>query len=149
MDAQNERFEQRYNEITFEAYCKAAIDHAIRRGIQKKERRAEMERPLAALNDALLFKLNSSDPPQEAALEEAVTFDVRGQRIVVHNAELAQALTYLPLRKREITLLSFFADLPDAEIAKMLDMTSSIICAVQRQRNRAVCWLRDFLMEAP
>ena len=56
MDAQNERFEQRYNEITFEAYCKAAIDHAIRRGIQKKERRAEMERPLAALNDALLFK---------------------------------------------------------------------------------------------
>lgn len=36
MDAQNERFEQRYNEITFEAYCKAAIDHAIRRGIQKK-----------------------------------------------------------------------------------------------------------------
>ena len=41
MDAQNERFE-RYNEITFEAYCKAAIDHAIRRGIQKKERRAEM-----------------------------------------------------------------------------------------------------------
>ena len=35
MNAQNERFE-RYNEITFEAYCKAAIDHAIRRGIQKK-----------------------------------------------------------------------------------------------------------------
>ena len=145
MDAQNERFE-RYNEITFEAYCKAAIDHAIRRGIQKKERRAEMERPLATLNDALLFKLNPSDPPQEAALEETVTFDVRGRRIVVHNAELGQAITYLPLRKREIMLLYFFADLTDAEIAKMLDMS---ISAVQRQRNRAVCWLRDFLMEAP
>ena len=143
MDAQNERFE-RYNEITFEAYCKAAIDHAIRRGIQKKERRAE--RPLSALNDALLFKLNPSDPPQDAALEASVSFDVRGQRIVVHNAELGQALTYLPLRKREITLLYFFADLTDAEIAKMLDMS---ISAVQRQRNRAVCWLRDFLMEAP
>ena len=95
MDTQNERFE-RYNEITFEAYCKAAIDHAIRRGIQKKERRAEMERPLATLNDALLFKLNPSDSPQEAALEETVTFDVRGQRIVVHNAELGQALPKLP-----------------------------------------------------
>lgn len=106
MDAQNERFE-RYNEITFEAYCKAAIDHAIRRGIQKKEHRAEMERPLSALSDALLFKLNPSDPPQEAALDANVSFDVRGQRIVVHNAELGQALTYLPLRKREITLLYF------------------------------------------
>lgn len=112
----------------------------------KKERRAEMERPLSALSDALLFKLNPSDPPQDAALEASVSFDVRGRRIVVHNAELGQAITYLPLRKREITLLYFFADLTDAEIAKMLDMSVS---AVQRQRNRAVCWLRDFLMEAP
>ena len=31
----NERFE-RYNEITFEAYCKAAIDNAIHRGVRKK-----------------------------------------------------------------------------------------------------------------
>ena len=41
----NERFE-RYNEITFEAYCKAAIDNAIHRGVRKKERRAEREPPL-------------------------------------------------------------------------------------------------------
>ena len=101
---------------------------------------------MSALSDALLFKLNPSDPPQEAALDANVIFDVHGQRIVVHNAELGQALTYLPLRKREITLLYFFADLTDAEIAKMLGMSVS---AVQRQRNRAVCWLRDFLMEAP
>ena len=40
----NERFE-RYNEITFEAYCKAAIDNAIHRGVRKKERRAEREPP--------------------------------------------------------------------------------------------------------
>ena len=31
----NERFE-RYNEITFEAYCKAAIDNAVHRGVRKK-----------------------------------------------------------------------------------------------------------------
>lgn len=145
MDVQNERFE-RYNEITFEAYCKAAIDNAIRRGVHKKERRAEMERPLSEVNDALLFKLNPSNPPQDAVLEEAVTFDVCGQCIVVHNAELGQAITYLPRRKREITLLYFFADLTDAEIARMLDMS---VRAVQRQRSRAVCWLRDFLMEVP
>ena len=30
MDTQNERFE-RYNEITFEAYCKAAIDPLVPR----------------------------------------------------------------------------------------------------------------------
>ena len=102
----NEQFE-RYNEITFEAYCKAAIDNAIHRGVRKKERRAEREPPLTELNDAVLF---------------------------------------LPRRKREITLLYFFEDLTDAEIAKKLDMSVS---AVQRQRNRAVCWLRDFLMEVP
>ena len=113
----NERFE-RYNEITFEAYCKAAIDNAIHRGVRKKE----------------------------AVLEEAITFDVCDQRITVHNAALGQALTYLPRRKREITLLYFFEDLTDAEIAAKLDMSVS---AVQRQRNRAVCWLRDFLMEVP
>lgn len=52
----NERFE-RYNEITFEAYCKAAIDNAVHRGVRKKERRAELEPPLTELNDAVLFHL--------------------------------------------------------------------------------------------
>ena len=126
----NERFE-RYNEITFDAYCKAAIDNAIHRGVRKKERRAEREPPLTELNDAVLFRLDPTDAPQEAVLEEAA---------------LGQALTYLPRRKREITLLYFFEDLTDAEIAAKLDMSVS---AVQRQRNRAVCWLRDFLMEVP
>lgn len=141
----NEQFE-RYNEITFEAYCKAAIDNAIHRGVRKKERRAEREPPLTELNDAVLFRLDPTDAPQEAVLEEAITFDVCDQRITVHNAALGQALTYLPRRKREITLLYFFEDLTDAEIAAKLDMSVS---AVQRQRNRAVCWLRDFLMEVP
>ena len=55
MDTQNERFE-RYNEITFEAYCKAAIDNAVHRGVRKKERRAEREPPLTErkLNDRCL-----------------------------------------------------------------------------------------------
>lgn len=141
----NERFE-RYNEITFEAYCKAAIDNAVHRGVRKKERRAELEPPLTELNDAVLFHLDPTDAPQEAVLEEAITFEVCDQHIAVHNAALGQALTYLPRRKREITLLYFFEDLTDAEIAKKLDMSVS---AVQRQRNRAVCWLRDFLMEVP
>ena len=35
MDAQNERFE-RYNEITFEAYYKAAIDHLSGAASRKK-----------------------------------------------------------------------------------------------------------------
>ena len=141
----NERFE-RYNEITFEAYCKAAIDKAVHRGVRKKERRAEREPPLTELNDTVLFRLDPTDAPQEAVLEEAITFEVCDQHITVHNAALGQALTYLPRRKREITLLYFFEDLTDAEIAKKLDMSVS---AVQRQRNRAVCWLRDFLMEVP
>ena len=64
----NERFE-RYNEITFEAYCKAAIDNAVHRGVRKKERRAELEPPLTELNDAVLFRLDPTDAPQEAVLD--------------------------------------------------------------------------------
>lgn len=83
----NERFE-RYNEITFEAYCKAAIDNAVHRGVRKKERRAEREPPLTELNDAVLFRLDPTDAPQEAVLEEAITFEVCDQHITVHNAAL-------------------------------------------------------------
>ena len=80
MDAQNERFE-RYNEITFEAYCKAAIDHAIRRGIQKKERRAEMERPLSALRTGCYRTGKDAGLPvcENTALEDAAFSPVDNQ----------------------------------------------------------------------
>ena len=107
----NERFE-RYNEITFEAYCKAAIDNAVHRGVRKKERRAELEPPLTELNDAVLFRLDPTDAPQEAVLEEAITFEVCDQHITVHNAALGQALTEESVRAITPVLLRALAGKP-------------------------------------
>ena len=46
----DERYE-RFNEITFEAYCKAAIDKAVLKERQRKAARAEKEIPFSALTD--------------------------------------------------------------------------------------------------
>ena len=49
----NERYE-RYNEITFQAYCIRSINRAIARGIRQKERRAQMEISLSELEESEL-----------------------------------------------------------------------------------------------
>ncbi|WP_087064172.1 sigma factor-like helix-turn-helix DNA-binding protein [Intestinibacillus massiliensis] len=136
---------ERYNEITFESYCKVSIDRAILKGRMEKSNRAGWELSLSDLTDALLFTLCANDNPVEEAVQRAMqrptVFQVRDVRIIVHDPELGQALSFVPPQKRDVLLLSYFLNMSDPEIARKLGVSKS---AVQRRRVSAVETLRRF-----
>ena len=50
-------------------------------------------------------------------------FNVCDTRIIVSDNMLAEAINKLPCDLRDIVLLSYFANMPDIEIAKQLDLS--------------------------
>lgn len=133
---------EHYNEITFESYCKVSIDRAILKGRMEKSNRAGWELSLSDLTDALLSTLCANENPvEEAAMQRPTVFQVREVRIIVHDPELGQALSFVPPQKRDVLLLSYFLNMSDPEIARKLGVSKS---AVQRRRVSAVEILRNF-----
>ena len=47
---------EQFNELTFEAYIKSAIDKAVLKGRARQAARHERERPLSMLSEAVLSK---------------------------------------------------------------------------------------------
>lgn len=139
------RYEQ-YNEITFESYCKTAIDRAILKGRMEKSKRADWELSLSGLTDALLYSLCADEHPVEDAVQRSmqrpIIFQVREFEIIVHDPDLGQALSFVPPQKRDVLLLHYFADMSDAEIARRLGVSKS---AVQRRRVSGESILKKFL----
>lgn len=133
---------RRYNEITFEAYCKTSICNAIRKGRIEKRDRAKRELPISEITDELLFKLCTDMSPTETAAQERVSFQIQGKQIDVANLALGQALSRLTPKKREILLMSYFWEMSDSEIAEILGIGKS---TVQWWRTNSTKRLRDFI----
>ncbi len=72
---------EQFNEVTFESYCKKAIDRAILKGRIKKSARAEQEISLSTLTDEAL----PVELPELAGEQESVTFQVGGLHIPVND----------------------------------------------------------------
>ena len=69
-------------------------------------------------------------------------FNVCDIRIIVSNNMLAEAINKLPCDLRDIVLLSYFANMPDIEIAKQLDLSYWIVF---RARIRALKRLKAII----
>ena len=69
-------------------------------------------------------------------------FNVCDIRIIVSNNMLAEAINKLPCDLRDIVLLSYFANMPDIEIAKQLDLSYWIVL---RARIRALKRLKAII----
>lgn len=134
------RFE-RYNEITFEAYCKRSIERAIRKARLEKVERAKYEISLDDLTEEFLYHLSVDNVPKEQ-LCETMTFPVKDAIVIVRDLELGQALTYLHPQTRTILLMSYFMELSDKEIADRLNLGKS---KVQRWRTAGEGQLRSML----
>lgn len=52
----------------------------------------------------------------------ARTFEVIGHSVCIDDETLAEAISALPVDRRDIILLSYFLDMSDAEIANVLNM---------------------------
>ena len=133
---------RRYNEMTFEAYCKTSICNAILKGRIEKRDRAKREISLSEATDDDLFKLCTDMNPTETAAQEKVSFQVQGRQVDVADLELGQALARLTPKKREILLMSYFWKMSDAEIAEILGVGKS---TVQWWRTNSTKRLRDLI----
>ena len=121
-----------YNEMLYEAYCKAAIDNAILKARQKKVAHGQRVSPLSDLSDADLFSLADEWEPELP--DEPFTYYIREQAIQIKDQKLGQALSSLLPKDREIILLYYFLGLRDEAVAKRLNMSRA---TVQRRREKA------------
>ena len=133
-----------YNEMLYEAYCKAAIDNAILKARQKKAAHGQLVSSLSDLSDAELFSLAEEWEP--VLPDEPSTYHTQGQTIRVKDQKLGQALSSLLPRDREIILLYYFLGLRDEAVAKRLNMSRA---TVQRRREKAQEKLKMILEESP
>ena len=137
----DERY-MRFNEITFEAYIKRAIDRSVQKARLKKAERGKSEQPFSMLSDAVLYTLAAESTATERTEMECRVFEVRGIHIPVYGYELGQSLSFLLPRDREIILLYFFLGLSDQQIGRVVGASQTTI---QRRRTEALGKLQDIL----
>ena len=80
-----------FNEITFEAYCKRAIDRAILKARWRQAARAKREISLSELPENALYDVGTEDGELERAEAERRVFHVRGVDVAVSDERLARA----------------------------------------------------------
>ncbi len=111
----------------------------------------ELERPGAYLRTSVVNRCRSLLRRRRTVENHRAEVESRyGQpngttdlELPAHLGELAQALRTLNERQRTVIVLRYFLDLPDAEIAEMLDMALPTVRTVAR---RSLALLRDQLV---
>lgn len=141
----NERNE-RYNEITFQAYCIQSINRAVARGVRQKERRAEREISLSELQEQgePMLATPLADPAELPLASDY--FEVGGMTVPVIDSALARALRSITPDRRLVVLLSYLLDETDAKIARDLDLPKA---TVQDRRQKAIKRLKELLENNP
>lgn len=137
----DERYE-RFNEITFEAYCKAAIDKAVLKERQRKAARAEKEIPFSALTDIDAYSIPTADAAIDHVDDEKISFIIDGQAIPIRSLRIGKAISFLLPKDREIIVLFYFAEKKEMEIAKRFNVDRTTI---NRRRRAAEEKLRKLL----
>lgn len=128
-----------YNEMLFEAYCKASIDHAIWRGLKRKRELAKHEVPMSDIPDSLF---TAPGPDQEQPAFEPTPFTVNDQTVTVEDIELAQALRHLTPQRRDILLLAYYLGASDSQIGAEMNLPKD---TVRYRRLSALDRMRELL----
>lgn len=131
-----------FNEVTFEAYVKAAIDKSILKERLQKAERSRWEQSFSTLTDAILYELSHEDAGIIKAEKAPWVFHVWDTDISVYNERLGQALSLLVPRDREIILSYFFLQARAEEIAHRMNIDPT---TVRRRYKKAIQKLHDFL----
>lgn len=140
----DKRYEQ-FNEITFGAYIKSAIDKAVKKAQKKQADRGQWEQSFSTLTDAILYSISQEDTKirqVEQTDRPRQMFCVQGENISINADKLGQALSFLSPRDREIVLMYYFQKINDEKIPNVLGISRA---TVQRRRSNAIKKLRTFL----
>ena len=75
---------------------------------------------------------------------EFTAFDVFGNEVRIYDERLCEAIKKLSERRRNVVLMFYFLELPDAEIAEILDISRN---SVYRNRMCSLKLIRDMYEE--
>lgn len=107
----------------FDSFCKLVL-HGEKANYEKEmDYRNRHEISISCLTEEELGCLNTIDE----YTAESEMFRVLNYDIEVKDELLGEALKYLPKKKRDVILLSFFMDMTDTEIAKQMNLVRSTI----------------------
>lgn len=85
-------------------------------------RRAGKEKKPRGLFSELPVEVLEQFAVRDTYFTDSRTFEVIGHSVCIDDETLAEAISALPVDRRDIILLSYFLDMSDAEIANVLNM---------------------------
>ncbi len=102
-------------------------------------RQMVLNRSRSALRHRAVVDKYAPEPPDAPPAEQGSLTQLEGSAVI-------HALRRLPARQREALVLRYYADLPDADIAKAMGISRG---AVKGHTARGICALRTVLEQEP
>ena len=107
----------------FDSFCKTILKNEMIDYERARSYRLKHEVSFSELTEGELEQLKTDDE----YIVESEMFRVLDYDIEVKDELIGEALKYLPEKKRNVILLSFFMDMSDTEIAKHINLVRSTI----------------------
>lgn len=107
----------------FDSFCKTILKNEMIAYERARSYRLKHEVSFSELTEGELEQLKTDDE----YIVESEMFRVLDYDIEVKDELIGEALKYLPEKKRNVILLSFFMDMSDTEIAKHMNLVRSTI----------------------
>ena len=105
-------------EYTFNAFCRVVIRYAAINAWRDRDKRRQREISFEYLTEEKFYPFCTSDTYFIDSYKQYPVM-ICGQRVILTNGELAEALSVLPEKKREIIYLYFFGHYTQQEIGEM------------------------------
>ena len=122
----------------YDALAKKTLRGEAKSCFRNMAKRSENESLFCEMSDEQLQELYSVDE----YLSDFSEFHTYGYEILIKNDLLADALGYLSDKNRDIVLLSYYLDMSDEEIGKLLNIVRS---TVFRHRKAAIIKIKEYL----
>ena len=107
----------------FDSFCKTLLKNEMIDYERERSYRLKHEVSFAELTQEELSRMMNTDE----YIVESEVFRVLDYDVEVKDELIGEALKYLPEKKRNVILLSFFMDMTDTEIAKHMNLVRSTI----------------------
>lgn len=121
----------------FGAFCTRVLKNKAKNIHKEYANRRKHEVSLDSLTQDQVLQLSAND----RYFNNQHIFNVLDKEIVVVGNFLADAIRQLPQEKRDIILLSYFADMSDNEIGKLFNTYQQ---AINRRRLKSLKLLKDY-----
>lgn len=128
----------RYQEESFDAFCKKVIRNAASSVHRKLDEKADREPSLSDISEAELNHLHTVDVYQTYCK----TFPVHGYLVQVFDPDLGEVLQRLSPQRRDVLLLGYFLGFNDYQIGRVLHIDHK---TVDYRRTEGLRRLRELL----